>query len=303
MPRTRSTSSAEPQGGSPPARTAGADGPHFSVVIPAYNEARFIGDCLDSLSRQDFTGGYEVIVVDNNSSDRTSEIARAGGATVVWEEHAGVCRARQRGTLAARGEIVVSTDADTRFDPAWLSRIDQAFGEDSSRVAVAGPCRYLDGPWWGRLYARLLFEFVHLVNRMTGMVVYVTATNIAFRKSHWSGYDTWSTQGGDELDLLHQLRSRGRVAFEPRNPTFTSARRLNQGLAYNLVVSCFFYYFLAHGLNRLFARTVIGTAPAFRSTGRPKPLVQRVEHLLAGTGLAALCGGLGILMTHLVAAR
>lgn len=275
----------------------------FSVVVPAYNEARFIGDCLESLSRQDFTGGYEVIVVDNNSTDRTSEIARAGGATVLWEEHAGVCRARQRGTLAARGEIVVSTDADTRFAPAWLSRIDQAFGGDTSRVAVAGPCRYLDGPWWGRVYARLLFEFVALVNQMTGRVVYVSATNLAFHKSHWSGYDARSTQGGDELDLLRQLRSRGRVAFEPRNPTFTSARRLNQGLAYNLVVSCFFYYFLAHGLNRLFARTVIGTAPAFRGIGRPKSLGQRLGHLLAGIGLAALFAGLGLLMTQLVEAR
>ena len=51
--------------------------PRFSVVIPAFNEERLIGECLQSLARQDFAGGYEVIVVDNNCTDDTAEIGRA----------------------------------------------------------------------------------------------------------------------------------------------------------------------------------------------------------------------------------
>ena len=125
--------------------------PRFSVVIPAYNEAAFLGTCLQSLSNQDFDGAYEVIVVDNNSKDETSEIARAHGVKVVREENPGVCWARQRGTQLAEGEIVVSTDADTTFDPGWLSRIDRAFRQDPSLVAVAGPCRFMDAPIWGRV--------------------------------------------------------------------------------------------------------------------------------------------------------
>jgi glycosyltransferase involved in cell wall biosynthesis len=286
-----------------PGPAGAGSGLRFSLVIPAYNEARFIGDCLRSLARQDFGGGYEVIVVDNNSTDDTADIARSYGVTVVHEEHPGVCRARQRGTDAARGDVVVSSDADTRFDSAWLSRIDAAFNADATRVAVAGPCRYFDGPWWGRVYARGLFDVVNLVNRLTGRVLYVTATNIAFRKSAWTGYDQTATQGGDELDLLRQLRARGKVTFDPANPTFTSARRLNQGLGYNLVVSCLFYYFLAHSLNRLFGRTMIGTAPAFRATMRPTALRQRLGHLLAGSVSVALFIAAGLLMAQMMEGR
>jgi glycosyltransferase involved in cell wall biosynthesis len=275
----------------------------FSVVIPAYNEAGFIGDCLRSLVGQDFGGGYEVIVVDNNSTDDTAAIARSYGVAVVYEEHPGVCRARQRGTQAALGEIVVSSDADTRFDSGWLSRIDEVFTTDASVVAVAGPCRYVNGPWWGRAYARALFQMVSLTSRATGRVWYVTATNIAFRKSAWTGYDQTATQGGDELDLLRQLRAHGKVTFDSANPTFTSARRLDQGLAYNLVVSCLFYYLLAHSLNRLFGRTVIGTAPAFRATMRPIPQIQRVGHLLAGSVSVALFIAAGLLMAEMMEGR
>ena len=240
------------------------DRPRFSVVIPAVNEAGEIGRCLSSLAAQDYAGMYEVIVVDNNSTDATAVVARNHGAMVVFEQNPGVCWARQRGTDVARGDIVVSTDADTTFDPGWLSRIDQAFRREPSSVAVTGPCQFVAGPWWGTVYADLLFGIVHLSYRLTGRVFYVTATNIAFRKSAWSGYNTNLTQGGDELDLLRRLRARGPVIFDFGNPTFTSARRLRRGLTYNIFVTCFFYYLLGYGLNRMFGRRVLGTAPEIR---------------------------------------
>jgi glycosyltransferase involved in cell wall biosynthesis len=248
---------------------ADGPGPRFSVVVPAFNESALLGDCLQSLADQDFAGAYEVIVVDNNSTDQTREIARLHGATVVDERQAGVCRARQAGTVVARGEIIVSTDADTTFDRSWLSRIDQTFSASPDYVAVTGPCRFLDAPWWGRLYAWLLFHAVHVICRVTGRVVYVSATNIAFRRSAFTGYDTSATQGGDELGLLRCLRSRGRIAFDLGNPSFTSSRRLRQGLFYNLAVTFLYYYVLGYCLNRMLRRPLIGTAPAFRVESTP----------------------------------
>jgi glycosyltransferase involved in cell wall biosynthesis len=277
--------------------------PRFSVVIPAYNEARFLGGCLDSLQAQDFPGPYEVIVVDNNSTDGTGDLARSRGATVVHEPVAGVCPARQCGTTAARGEIVVSTDADTAFSPGWLSRIDQAFREDPGLVAVAGPCRFVDPPWWGRVYTGVLFGVVSLVARMTGRILYVTATNIAFRKSEWTGYDIEATQGGDELGLLRKLRSRGPVAFVRSNPTFTSSRRLQRGLAYNIVVTCLYYYVLGYALNRLTGRQVVGMAPAFRAKAACHGKIRRnageVARLSFGLAFFLLFGDLAL---HLVEA-
>lgn len=288
-----------PQEGPQPAESR----PRFSVVIPAYNEAAFLGSCLDSLQDQNFPGPYEIIVVDNNSTDGTADLARARGVTVVHEPTPGVCPARQSGTSTARGEIVVSTDADTVFSPGWLSRIDETFGDDPGRVAVAGPCRFVDPPWWGRVYTGVLFGVVSLVAVITGRILYVTATNIAFRKSAWTGYDIEATQGGDELGLLRSLRSRGSVAFVRSNPTFTSSRRLHRGLAYNLVVTCLYYYVLGYALNRLTGRQVVGMAPAFRArTTSHGPIRRKAADAARLSFGLAFCLIFGDLALHLVEA-
>jgi glycosyltransferase involved in cell wall biosynthesis len=264
--------------------SAGEDAvaPRFSIVIPCYNEARYIADTVNSLRRQTFGGSYEIIVVDNNCTDDTAEIARGLGVRVVRESNPGVCWARQTGTEESTGEIVISADADTTYAPDWLAKIDQAFGKDVRVVAVTGPCRYVGGPFWGRLYARILFGVVHLVYRVTGRIAYVTATNIAFRRKHWSGYDVNLTQGGDELNLLRDLRARGRVSYVHTNPTYTSSRRLTRGLLYSFFVTLLVYYLLGYLLNRLFKRRVIGMAPAYRNDRGP------LSRRLQAAGLVAL---------------
>jgi hypothetical protein len=147
-----------------------------------------------------------------------------------------------------------------------LSGIDLAFARHPAAVAVAGPCRFVGAPRWGSLYGRLLFGSVSVVKRVTGKVPYVSATNIAFRRAAWTGYDTRLTQGGDELDLLRRLQAVGEVVFDATNPTHTSSRRLHQGLLYNTAVTFFYYYLLGYVLNRAFRRPVLGTAPPFRPT-------------------------------------
>jgi glycosyltransferase involved in cell wall biosynthesis len=155
----------------------------FSVVIPCYNEAAYIADALRTLRDQTYGGGCDIVVVDNNCTDDTADVALGMGARVVTEPSPGVCNARQRGTQVSVGEIVVSADADTTYAPEWLARIDRSFRADERVVAVVGPCRYKDGPRWGRAYARLLFGAVHLVYLATGRTSYVTATNIAFAET------------------------------------------------------------------------------------------------------------------------
>ena len=269
-PRTAAVDAGSNSVGPRPADPAPA--PRYSVVIPAFNEENYLAECLASLAAQDFDEPFEIIVVDNNSTDRTSDIARSAGATVMFEPRPGVCQARQLGTAAARGEYVVSTDADTTFGPDWLSRIDRSFRRAPAQVAVAGPCYFHDGPGWGLFAQRALFGVVDVVKVMTGRVVYVTATNIAFRKDAWTGYDVRLTQGGDELDLLRRLQRRGPVAFDSTNATRTSARRMEQGPLYNFFVTFLFYYVFGYALNRVFGRPVLGTAPPFRrATVLPVP--------------------------------
>lgn len=244
-----------------------------SVVIPAFNEEFYLEDCLRSLRNQDFRGAVEIIVVDNNSTDRTPIIAAAAGATVLFEERRGVCQARQRGTEHATGDIIVSADADTIYEPDWLTRIVAWFGQHPAGVAVGGPCYFHDGPKWGLRLQKMLFGVVSMVQRTGGPVIYVTATNFAFRRAAFPGYDTRLTQGGDELDLLRRLRKNGRVAFDSSNAARTSARRMEEGVVYNFAVSFFWYYILGYALNRAFGRPVLGMAPAFRiPTVTPLPL-------------------------------
>jgi glycosyltransferase involved in cell wall biosynthesis len=256
----------------------------FSVVIPCYNEGDYIADAMNSLRAQSFSGGCEIIVVDNNCTDNTAEIARGLGAQVVAEARPGVCNARQRGTQVSRGDIVISADADTTYPTDWLDNIDKSFRIDDRVVAVAGPCQYKDGPLWGRFYGELLFGSLYLMYRCTGRTYYVTATNLAFRRDRWPGYDVSLTQGGDELDLLRKLRRRGEVIYNHANPAWTSPRRLTRGVLYNLFVTLIVYYLLAYLLNRFFGRRVIGSAPPHRNESRGFSRCIRV----AGTTMLAV---------------
>lgn len=242
----------------------------FSIVIPCYNEANFISKTISSIKAQNFKGSTEIIVVDNNSNDKTIEIALKAKVKVVKEKNAGVCFARQTGTKIAQGEIIISTDADTLHSKDWLSNIDKCFNENPKAVAVCGPCKYYDGPWWGKAYTFFLFIPVKLISKITGRPFYITATNTAFKKSAFIKYDTNLTQGGDELDLLDKLRRKGKVIFYYNNPVYTSARRLKRGLFYNLFITFIIYYLLAYNLNRIFKRSIIGMAPAFRENQKNK---------------------------------
>lgn len=238
--------------------------PRVSIVIPCYNEERFIGRTLESLKKQNYSHGYEVIVVDNNCTDKTVAVAKSYGVRIIRENTPGVCWARQAGTEAANGKIIVSTDADTTFSSNWLQNIEQAFQQNKKCVAVAGPCSFSDGPWWGKIYPKLLFGTVSIFTRIINRPFYITATNIAFKKSAWEQYNTALTQGGDELELLHALEKKGKVVFNNKNPVHTSGRRLEKGLFYNFFMSFLAYYLLAYYLNKLFNRPVLGTAPAYR---------------------------------------
>lgn len=240
------------------------DSLRFSIVVPAYNEAAYLGATLTSLREQDFAGFYEIIVVDNHSTDDTAAVAAGYGVRVLSEPERGVCAARQRGSVAARGEIIVSTDADTVHPPSWLRTIDDTFRRSVGIVAVAGPCRYLGSRWWTRAWPGLLFGLVAGLFAATGLVLYVSATNFAMRREAFPGYDQTLTQGGDELDLLRRIRRRGQIAWDRSNVVTTSPRRFDRGLLYNLVMSLLVHYLLNYAVNRLVRRQLLGPAPAFR---------------------------------------
>jgi glycosyltransferase involved in cell wall biosynthesis len=100
-----------------------APAPEVSVLIPAYNAARYLAETLESLRSQTH-GAAEVLVVDDGSSDSTAEVARAGGGSVrlLRLEHGGVSRARNHGLLHARGRYIVFLDSDDLLEARLLER-------------------------------------------------------------------------------------------------------------------------------------------------------------------------------------
>ena len=133
-----------------------------SVVIPAYNEEQYLGRCLAALARQTYPADrFEVIVVDNGSTDTTAEIARRyGGVRVITKPRKGVARARQAGFAAARGAVIASTDADTVVPPFWVARIAEYFRADPALGAVYGPVYWPDGRQMEQLLVRYLITCV-----------------------------------------------------------------------------------------------------------------------------------------------
>jgi len=103
--------------------------PDLSVVIPAYNEERFLPRSIQSLRRamecyqRERGGRAELIVVDNNSTDRTADVAREWGANVIAEPVNSIARARNAGARIARGRLLAFCDADNEVNERLLCEI------------------------------------------------------------------------------------------------------------------------------------------------------------------------------------
>ena len=110
----------------------------ISFVVPAYNEEALIASCLAAIQAEiDRTGCQaEIIVVNNNSSDRTRRIASSiPGIVIVDEPQRGLVQARRAGCRAANGELIANIDADTMLTEGWLRRALEEFSRSPDLVA------------------------------------------------------------------------------------------------------------------------------------------------------------------------
>jgi glycosyltransferase involved in cell wall biosynthesis len=123
-----------------------------SVVVPAFNAQETIGDCLDSLLAQTYAEqAFELIVVDNDSTDATGDVLRAyeGEIRILHERRRGAAAARNTGIAHARGEVVAFTDADCTADRDWLRNIveplfDRSIGIVGGEILAADPCNAVE---------------------------------------------------------------------------------------------------------------------------------------------------------------
>ncbi len=205
-----------------------------SVVIPAYNEEEYLPLCLESIKKQDYAAEYEVIVVDNASTDNTAKIALDWGAKVVYESKRSPACARQKGVEAATGEIIVFIDADTQAPTYWLSTIMSRFVREPETVVVSGPYAYCDAGRIARIFSYSNFISIildQLFRKVLNKGSAIWGSNFAVRRSallEVGGFDTSIRFYGEEYELSLRLKKAGRGSIIPRLFVLTSARRLKR---------------------------------------------------------------------------
>ena len=215
-------------------KVAGDEAVALSVIIPAYNEERYLTACLEAalaeLAATAARGPFEIIVVDNGSTDRTAELAGGfPGVRIVAEPHKGLTTARQRGLQEARGAILAYVDADTRMPRGWIGRILDAFNANDQVVCVSGPYVYYDVTFGKAAFVRLYWRLIAApAYRLAGYMA--VGGNFAARAAALAsirGFDTTIPFYGEDTDIARRLARVGWVVFDRDLIMPTSARRLH----------------------------------------------------------------------------
>ncbi len=208
----------------------------LSFVIPAYNEERFIGDCLESIIKQKDSAAcqVEIIVVDNASKDHTADVVRKyPGVILVRESRKGLLFARQAGFLRTTGDLIAQVDADSRLTPGWISKVAGYFAADGRLVALSGPYIYYDLSAAQRFWARIFYYVGYLSYLVDHFILKKGAMlqggNTILRRSALEkigGYDTKISFYGEDTDLARRISQVGKVIFTFNLPIMSSGRRL-----------------------------------------------------------------------------
>jgi glycosyltransferase involved in cell wall biosynthesis len=221
---------------------------HLSIIIPAFNEARLIEGSLQSVvasiaanQKSGFTS--EIIVVDNNSTDNTAELARRAGATVVFEPINQIGRARNAGAAQATGDWLLFLDADSLLSPGLLADIIKLIA--SGKYVGCGSTLRMDRlPWWANLTLRFWTSVSVLCRWAAGALV--VCRRDAFQEV--GGFDQ-ELYALDEIRLSKQLKQWGRrhslqFTILTGHPLETSSRKVSLYSGREIAEQIFRIFFL-----------------------------------------------------------
>lgn len=203
--------------------------PLISVVIPAYNEEKIIENTLKSIKQQSYKN-YELIVVDNDSTDKTAEIARKYTDKVIWCPRQGfsASAARNEGVKNARGEILVILDADIYLDDKDIFykivfNLNQGVGAGSFKLK----------PMEGTIKGRAWLGFMNILKE-------IHAYPIGFffcKKEHFDAIGGYDVKIGstEECDMLYRMKEQCEVKlFKNARYQYSERRFKKQGMIYPL---------------------------------------------------------------------
>jgi len=215
----------------------------ISLIIPAYNEEKRIGACIESAIKNSGNRFHEIIVVDSCSTDRTKEIASSFAHVKVFEEKVkGVMYARQRGFFISSGDIIAFVDADNLIPPGWYDIAQKEFASNPDLALLSGPYSYYDVAVWRQKLASLWWKYIACpTSQLVGYMAIFG--NLLIRRGvleKMKGLDTSIEFYGDDSDTSRRASKFGKVKFSSKFVMPSSARRfINQGW-----INTSFVYFL-----------------------------------------------------------
>jgi glycosyltransferase involved in cell wall biosynthesis len=201
-----------------------------SVVIPAYNEEKYIKKSLTSVMNQKVEAD-EIIVVNNNSRDKTEEIALRMGAKVVREPKQGMISARNRGFDSAKYEIIARIDADVVVPTNWIEQIKKSF-KKKNYDAFSGPITFNDlfAKPTSTLPSKIYLESLRVFSRGNR---YLMGPNMILKRSIWLKVrklvNLDDSKVHEDIDLsLNIIKAGGRIGFDPDLIVQISGRRIKK---------------------------------------------------------------------------
>lgn len=191
--------------------------PRISVIVCSYNGQRTLRDCCEGLLKLEYPD-YEIILVNDGSTDMTAAIGEEYGVRVITTENHGLSKARNIGLEAATGEIVAYIDDDARPDAHWLTYLAATFMR-SEYVGVGGP--NIAPPGDGLIadcVANAPGGPIHVL-LSDQEAEHIPGCNMAFRKSHLQaigGFDPQFRIAGDDVDICWRLQQCGwKLGYSP----------------------------------------------------------------------------------------
>lgn len=194
----------------------------ISFIVPAHNEELWLGNCLGSIgtAMASLAEPYEVIVVDDASTDATPRIAEQMGARTIRVEHRKISAVRNSGARAASGEVFIFMDADTQVNEQAVSAALSVLRSG----AAGGACVFeFDGvvPLWGRIIHRFAVTMGRLIRLAGGCFVFCTRE--AYSAAGGFSEDLYA---GEDIAFVQALKKVGRFVI-PRPVVLSSGRKLS----------------------------------------------------------------------------
>lgn len=227
--------------------------PFVSVIVPALNCAEDVHGFAEAMRQQDYPADhFEIIVVDNGSSDDTFERARAAGMIALKREEKGRARALNTGIEAARGEFILTTDLSCRAEPYWIRAVVETFAAHPEAGCVAGEIKLL------RATDGAVVDFQERSNYMSPLLAlnrthlpfmpFADGANASFRKRVFDeigGFEESFVKAAD-VEICYRMFvltdytlvfNRSALMWEPGEPSLRALlhQRFRMGIGWNLM--------------------------------------------------------------------